>query len=233
MSITFQMDIIQNEEIFFVFHYITSQLDNFYEEIEIKSVSKFSKYLSNKEIAEDEVFGDKTFKEWEEEAEIAYRLENEILDKMKKDNVFFRHNQLIYDKKKHTLLKQTCYFEDGEEKIKYNLIRVNDENITNPLTSMKYILNLEIQYFNNSIHIVDLIPFAYSTFDYKWVNINSIEMVEQYKTHLHKDILLKNTEKFGFNDDEKQSIFNYYVERNMFAETTKGLKEKIQKVFDI
>lgn len=222
----------ENPLLDFIFHYISSQLF-YFSKYNIKNIEQFSSYLKNKEIPDEEEIGDKIFAEWKDEAEKAFTCENDILNMLEADALFFKRNNLIYDKKKHTIMREISYTEDGEDKKKYHLIKTETTTIKNPIESLRYINQLEREEIKNSVHVIDLIPFGY--FDYgkrKWVKIDTADKVVQYKEKIYKDIAIKKTESFTFDDSTKQDIFIYYVEKNMFNEISEGYLKKIQKIFD-
>jgi len=232
-SITFSLEYdVLDESEKFLYHYIASQL-YYFSNVEIKSVLKFANFLQNKEIEDDEYFGEKQFFEWREEAEEAFVCEREILNSIENDTVFFKRNNLEYDMKKHTIMRSEIEYVDGEEISKQHYISVNGKHIQNPIASLKYIIDLENDFFSKSIHIIDFIPFAYATANGSWAKVDDVDKLSLLKEQIYKDVLLKNIDKFAFDDDAQRNMFIYYMEKDMFAETTKGLKEKIQLLYNI
>jgi len=218
----------------FLYKYISSQLF-YFTKVEIKDINKFSNYLKGKHIDDNENIGEKTFVEWKKEAELSFESEKKILLMIEEDEMFFKSNELIYDKIKHTLLKEKIQYEDGEEKKVYIFIKkTTGEIIRTPIESEKYLLKLEMEYMNKSIHLIDLIPFLYSdTLTGRWIKIDSIDVLNEYREKIIKDIVLKNTDKFSFKEEIQKSMFCFYVEKNKFNEITKMMKKRIQQVFDI
>jgi len=232
VSITFSIKYKTEEPLFeFIYEYIASQLFYFYDDIEIQNIKKFANFLKTKK-NEDEFIGKKTLLEWREEAELAFKNETELLKMMEDDKPFFNIHGFVYDKAKHTLLSKVTDFQDGEEIVRYEIISHNNKKVTNPIDSLRYIIDLENENMMRSVHIADIIPFAYYKLN-TWIDIDSIDMLLKHQESIYKDILLKDVDKFAFEDETRKQMFNYYVSADKFAETTKGLKQKIQRLFDL
>ncbi len=216
----------------FKFDYISSQL-YFFTNIEIQNIVKFKNFLKNKTFEESENIGDKEIEAWTEEAERAYLCEKEILELQKKSESFFIKKNLVYDVSKHTFLKDVAYLEDGETKHKYHLIDFGGKKITNPILSLEYIIELENQESGKSIHLLDFMPFAYATPDGKWIKIETLDDFENKKELLYKDVVLKNKESFAMESSELKSMFDIYVEKEMFTDINRSFTEKVKKLYGL
>lgn len=218
----------------FLYDYITSQL-HYYTKYLVKNPARFKNFLKNTELKNDEVIGEeKTFEEWRKEAEEAFKAEQQIFEMFEDDGVFYDANNIIYSEKHHSLLER-IYLEEydektQQEKVKYIFLKENGKIISNPIESLHYLRNLELTKMQNSVHILDLLPFAYfDRLTTKWINISDIDILKLHETKIQKDIILKDVSRFRFDDELKQNTFKYYVETQKIADTSNNLRKKIQE----
>jgi len=218
----------------FFYDYITSQL-HYYSKYIIKNPARFKNFLKNTEIKNNEIVGEeKTFEQWKNEAEEAFKAEQQIIEMFEDDKLFYDANNIIYSKKHHSLLNKVYLDEYDEkteqQKIKFTFVKDNGITISNPIMALKYLREMELARLQNSVHIIDLLPFTY--FDKlltKWINIDNIDILKLHENKIQKDILLKDVSKFNFNDEARYNTFKYYVESQKIADTTQNLRKKIQK----
>ena len=231
-SITFQLKYEEiDEQKKFTADYIASQL-KYFSNTNIENIRKFSMFIQSSEIEPEKMFGHKSFAQWEKEAEEAFKKEKEILKMFEEDELFFKKNSVVYDRKKHTILKSHVFFEDGEEKTKWTLISKNNKRIINPVDSFSYLVELEVEVMSTGIHIMNYIPFAYFRNGVDWIEIDSIDTLTKYQEVIDRDILLQKVDSFGIRGDIEKELFTHYVKKNMFMIATKGLKEKIVNLFN-
>lgn len=224
-------DVEFDEFVSFKYDYISSQM-YFFSKIEIKNLTKFKNFIKNKTFDEDEKIGNKTIEQWFEEAEKAYICEKEILSAQDDKEDMFIKNNLIYDIKKHTILNDTVYLENGEKHHKYSLVSWKNSKISNPIIALEYLISLENEDIKNSMHLIDFIPFSYALPSRKWVKIDSINKFEKYKTEMYRDIILKRKEMFSMKDDLK-IIFDSYVEKEMFTDINRKFLKEIKIAYGI
>lgn len=224
----------EDERNVFFYDYVASQIYYFHEPSNIEDIGKFASYLKGLKESDWGHRGDKSYEEWIEEANKAYRCEQEVMQLLSKDANFFQSKGIIYEPKMHTVRSAKINLIDGESVVSHHFIKDSDgSRITNPIESQRYLLKLEMEHKNKSVHVIDVMPFVYAYFAGKWKKIYSIDDFIPLREQIYKDILLKNVDKFTFADVERENLFKYYVEREMFAEVLPGLRDKIEKVFNI
>jgi len=218
----------------FFYDYITSQL-HYYSKYIVKNPARFKNFLKNTEIKNNEILGEeKTFEQWKSEAEEAFKAEQQIIEMFEDNKLFYDANNIIYSKKHHSLLNKVYLDEYDEkteqQKIKFTFVKDNGVTVSNPVQALKYLRDMELARMQNSVHIIDLLPFAY--FDRllaKWINIDDIDTLRLHENKIQKDILLKDVSKFNFDDEARYAAFKYYVEAQKIADTSQSLRKKIQK----
>lgn len=234
IALRFSIRRSENDPTFeFFYDYVVSQL-YYYSQYSIKVFTKFKNFLKNKDFEDDEIIGDeKTFEEWKIEAEEAFKAEQQIIKMFEDDKLFYDANNIIYSKKHHSLLNKVYLDEYDEkteqQKIKFTFVKDNGVTVSNPVQALKYLRDMELARMQNSVHIIDLLPFAY--FDRllaKWINIDDIDTLRLHENKIQKDILLKDVSKFNFDDEARYAAFKYYVEAQKIADTTQNLRKKIQ-----
>ncbi len=216
----------------FLYHYISSQL-YYFSKIKINSIKNFKDFLENGNFPDSEEIGGKTLYDWSNEAESEYVAENDILAWLEDDEIFFKKNNIIYDKKKHTILKEKSDEVDGNEVKKYEYIYSGDVKLTTPTSSYRYLMSLEQESIKNSVHLADMIPFGYAdNKTRKWINVSTLEVLIQNKEAIYKDIVLKNRDKFTFDTPEQTEMFLYYLEKELFGDINSSVKKRVASLFD-
>lgn len=195
---------------------------------------------------DDEIIWGKTYSEWKEYGRRVYEVENELKEILIENEQLLKDNKLIYDEKRMCLVKKNIDDDTDVEitlldhnnseikttkKNKTAYLKTENYNVTDPLTSLRYINELS-NIGENSMHIFDFIPFKFASFDADGlVNIDTLENYSKYSEQIKSAAFKQKANYFTFDNENKKKTFNTLLMSRRFKEFDKRFIELMEKIF--
>jgi len=221
-------------------YYIASRLFYFYTN-KIDNLLAYAKYIekSKTETLDLVIYGDKTFTEWETEAKIALKIEEELLIFIEDNKRMFQARGIIYDEKRMCLVEKRVTSKNPSEhdytpSESIKLLSTINYKVTNPITSLKYVEEVIKKELPTESSIRDFMPFYIAPIS-GMVYIDSIAKYLEYKELINYELYKNNCDYFIFEegtDKNRIELFTEKLLRGQFVEVTSEFRKMMRKIED-
>lgn len=193
---------------------------------------------------EEEMWG-RTLEEWKEYGRKVWEVDAELKKMLAENNQILIDHNLIYDDRRMCLVKKNFIEDDNisitlldnnnkeiktTHKSRTSYIKTAAYNVTDPITSLRYLNELVKKGEDFGLNIFDFIPFSLATVEGGWINIDTLEKYQTYMDAIRMAVFKKKTSYFRFNTDERKEAFISCVEGRRFKELDQRFIELMEKI---